>query len=79
MSTFRTRDPEDNARPTSTVNRSWIIAKAVAKWVILGGIVVFGSITAVGALGLDPFWSSLVGLAIAFGIIVWNMPKKARR
>jgi len=79
VNTFRTRDPEDYARPTSTVDRSWIITKAVAKWVIFGGVVVFGSITAAGTLGLDPFWSSLVGFALAFGVIVWHMPKKVRR
>lgn len=52
---------------------------AVAKWVIVGGIVIFGCIAAVGEFGLDPFWSSLLGLAIAFAIIVWHMPGRVKR
>ena len=79
MSTLRPQDPDANkACEPSLSHRGLVIGAIVAKWVVLGGLVVFGSVTAVGTFGLDPFWSSLIGLALAFGIIVWHMPRKAR-
>lgn len=69
----------DSAAPMASISRRLMIVSAlIAKWILLAGLVIFGSITAVGTLGLDPFWSSLIGLAIAFGVIVWHMPKRGR-
>lgn len=78
MNTFRTK-PDDTSQPVPPMSHRLLSAATiVAKWAIWGGLVVFGCITAVGTFGLDPFWSSLIGLALAFGIIVWHMPRKPR-